>query len=102
MEGRVRDSLTKLDGELAGTYKSLSEMSYDERNALIEEHILYNDADDKFDFRIFYCFEISINSILFTLTSPLTYHSLIFFYFFDQWGIVSLLTKSFYVLFALR
>lgn len=23
-------------------------MSYDERNALIEEHILYNDADDKY------------------------------------------------------
>jgi hypothetical protein len=38
----------KLDGELAGTYKSLTEMSYDERNALIEEHILYNDADDKY------------------------------------------------------
>ena len=40
----------KLDGELAGTYKSLTEMSYDERNSLIEEHILYNDADDKYLF----------------------------------------------------
>jgi arginine kinase len=48
MEGRIRDSLSKLDGDLAGTYKSLTEMSYDERNALIEEHILYNDADDKY------------------------------------------------------
>jgi hypothetical protein len=47
LESRVRESLSKLDGDLAGTYKSLTEMSYDERNALIEEHILYNDADDK-------------------------------------------------------
>lgn len=48
LESRVRESLSKLDGDLAGTYKSLTEMSYDERNALIEEHILYNDADDKY------------------------------------------------------
>jgi hypothetical protein len=47
LESRIRSSLTKLDGELAGTYRSLNEMSYDERNALIEEHILFNDADDK-------------------------------------------------------
>ena len=40
--------MSKLDGDLAGTYKSLTEMSYDERNRLIEEHILYNDADDKY------------------------------------------------------
>jgi arginine kinase len=48
LESRIRDALNKLDGDLAGTYKSLTEMSYDERNALIEEHILYNDADDKY------------------------------------------------------
>jgi len=48
LESRIRSSLTKLDGELAGTYRSLTEMSYDERNALIEEHILFNDADDKY------------------------------------------------------
>ena len=48
LESRVKESLMKLDGELAGTYKSLTEMSYDERNSLIEEHILYNDADDKY------------------------------------------------------
>ena len=47
LEQRVKEALNKLDGELSGTYKSLTEMSYDERNALIEEHILYNDADDK-------------------------------------------------------
>jgi hypothetical protein len=47
LESRIKSSLTKLDGELAGTYRSLTEMSYDERNALIEEHILFNDADDK-------------------------------------------------------
>jgi creatine kinase len=48
MEGRIKDVLTKLDGDLAGTYKSLVDMSYEERDALIEEHILYNDADDKY------------------------------------------------------
>ncbi len=48
LESRIREALNKLDGDLAGTYKSLTEMSYDERNALIEEHILYNDADDKY------------------------------------------------------
>jgi arginine kinase len=48
LEGRIKEALTKLDGELAGTYRSLVEMSYDERNKLIEEHILYNDADDKY------------------------------------------------------
>ncbi len=47
LETRIKEALSKLDGDLAGTYKSLTEMSYDERNALIEEHILYNDADDK-------------------------------------------------------
>ena len=48
LEAKIKDALTKLDGDLAGTYKSLVEMSYDERNKLIEEHILYNDADDKY------------------------------------------------------
>jgi arginine kinase len=48
LESRVKEALNKLDGDLAGTYKSMTEMSYDERNALIEEHILYNDADDKY------------------------------------------------------
>lgn len=43
----IREALLRLDGDLYGTYKSLNEMSYDERNRLIEEHILYNDADDK-------------------------------------------------------
>ena len=40
--------MEKLDGDLAGTYKSLTEMSYDERNYLIESHFLFNDADDKY------------------------------------------------------
>ena len=48
MEARIKDSLCKLDGDLAGTYKSLVDMSYEERDALIEEHILFNDADDKY------------------------------------------------------
>lgn len=48
LESRVKEALGKLDGDLAGTYKSLTEMSYDERNKLIDEHILYNDAEDKY------------------------------------------------------
>lgn len=48
IESKVRESLTKLDGDLAGTYKSLTEMSKAEKDALIEEHILFNDADDKY------------------------------------------------------
>ena len=48
LESRVKEALTKLDGELAGTYKSLTEMTKAEKDALIEEHILYNDADDKY------------------------------------------------------
>lgn len=47
LESAVREALSKLDGDLSGAYKSLNEMSYDERNRLIQEHILYNDADDK-------------------------------------------------------
>lgn len=48
LEAKIKDSLQKLDGELEGTYKSLTEMSYAERDQLINEHILYNDADDRF------------------------------------------------------
>ena len=48
LEAKVKEALSKLSGDLAGTYKSMVEMSYDERNKLIEEHILYNDADDKY------------------------------------------------------
>jgi len=48
LEAKVKEACLKLDGELAGTYKSLTEMTKAERDALIEEHILYNDADDKY------------------------------------------------------
>jgi arginine kinase len=48
LENRIREAVNRLEGDLAGTYKSLTEMSYAERDALIEEHILYNDADDKY------------------------------------------------------
>jgi hypothetical protein len=48
LEQKIRGALMQLDGDLAGHYKSLTEMSYDERNLLIEQHILYNDADDKY------------------------------------------------------
>jgi hypothetical protein len=32
---------------MAGTYRSLVDMTKEEKEGLIEEHILYNDADDK-------------------------------------------------------
>jgi creatine kinase len=47
LEGKIKDALSGLEGELAGTYKSLNEMSADEKNELIAEHLLFNDADDK-------------------------------------------------------
>lgn len=36
-----------MEGDLAGTYRSLVDMSKEEKDALIEEHILFNDGDDK-------------------------------------------------------
>jgi arginine kinase len=48
LEAKVKEACLKMDGELAGTYKSLTEMTKEEKNALIEEHILFNDADDKY------------------------------------------------------
>ena len=37
-----------LTGDLAGTYKSLTDMSSEEKNALIQDHILYLDATNRF------------------------------------------------------
>ena len=48
MEHKVRDALLTLDGDLAGTYRSLVDMSKEEKAALIEEHLLYNDGEDRF------------------------------------------------------
>lgn len=48
LEATIKSGLAKLDGDLAGEYKSLTEMSYAERDQLINDHILYNDADDKY------------------------------------------------------
>jgi len=48
LEAKIKEAVSTFTGDLAGTYKSLTEMSYAERDALIEEHILYNDADDKY------------------------------------------------------
>lgn len=47
LEGKIKEALNQLDGELAGTYKSLNEMSHEEKQGLIDEHLLFNDADDK-------------------------------------------------------
>jgi len=48
LEHKVRDALLTLDGDLAGTYRSLIDMSKEEKEGLIEEHILYNDGEDRF------------------------------------------------------
>jgi len=47
LEGKIKEALSGLEGDLAGTYKSLNEMSDSERDELIEEHLLFNNADDK-------------------------------------------------------
>ena len=46
LEAKIKEALSKLTGELAGTYQSLIDLSIEERDTLIEEHILYADADD--------------------------------------------------------
>jgi hypothetical protein len=48
LEAVIKESLSKLTGDLAGTYQSLTDMTKEAKDALIEEHILYNDADDKY------------------------------------------------------
>jgi arginine kinase len=48
LENKVRSSLSKLTGDLAGTYKSLTEMTDEERKGLVEEHLLFQDGDDKY------------------------------------------------------
>jgi creatine kinase len=48
LEAKVKEALSKLTGELAGEYQSLIDMSKEAKQALIDEHILYNDADDKY------------------------------------------------------
>jgi len=48
LEAKVKEALSKLTGELAGTYRSLIDMSAEEKQGLIDEHILYNDAEDKY------------------------------------------------------
>ena len=48
LEQKCKKALETLDGDLAGTYKSLTEMSNDEINKLVEDHILYNEGLNKF------------------------------------------------------
>jgi len=48
LEQKIKESLLTLDGDMAGTYRSLVDMTKEEKEGLIEEHILYNDADDKY------------------------------------------------------
>jgi len=48
LEAKIKEALSKLTGELAGEYQSLVDMTKEAKDALIAEHILYNDADDKY------------------------------------------------------
>jgi arginine kinase len=48
LENKIKQSLTKLDGELAGTYKSLVDMSPEETQDLISRHILFANGEDKY------------------------------------------------------
>jgi len=48
LEALIKEGLSKLTGELAGTYQSLVDMSEENKKQLIEEHVLFNDADDKY------------------------------------------------------
>ena len=48
MEQKCKKALETLDGDLAGTYKSLTEMSHAEINKLVDDHILYNEGLNKF------------------------------------------------------
>ena len=45
IESVVSTSLGKLDGDLAGKYYSLSSLSDEERNQLIEDHFLFKEGD---------------------------------------------------------
>ena len=47
LESKIKDALSKLTGDLAGTYTSLCEMSDAEKKDLIEDHILYHDATSR-------------------------------------------------------
>ncbi|KAI3381316.1 hypothetical protein SNEBB_005506 [Seison nebaliae] len=48
LEGRIKEAVAGLDGELAGEYKSLVDMSESEKKQLIEDHILFGDDSDRF------------------------------------------------------
>lgn len=48
LEALIKLALSKLEGDLAGEYQSLVDMTKEARQQLIDEHILYNDADDKY------------------------------------------------------
>lgn len=48
LESIFKEVFSSLSGDLAGVYKSLSEISPEEKEYLIKKHILFNDAKDKF------------------------------------------------------
>lgn len=48
LENLIKQALSKLTGELSGTYKSLCEMTQEERDNLELDHLLFADADDRF------------------------------------------------------
>lgn len=48
LEDKCKRALETLDGDLSGTYKSLTELSSDEIKKLVDDHILYNEGLNKY------------------------------------------------------
>ena len=47
LEEKIKQAVEQLDGELAGKYMSLNELTPAQRKQLIDDHILFNDAESK-------------------------------------------------------
>lgn len=45
VESRIREALGTLEGDLAGTYRSLASMTSTEKRELIAQHVLFKDGD---------------------------------------------------------
>jgi hypothetical protein len=48
IKNEMLGAFREMNGELYGDYFDLTELSYDERDHLIQSHYLFNNADDKY------------------------------------------------------
>ena len=51
LESKIIAGLSKLTGELAGTYTPLHTLNQEQRDTLVEEHYLFADADDRLNIK---------------------------------------------------